>query len=92
MLKPTDEESQDAPPPSVTCHTVKVALKGFEDFNIELIALVQNPESPSPKMKATQWNSRVRRSSGNGPPASRREALVAVRCSAPQSSHVFCGW
>ena len=26
------------------CQTVKVALKGFEDFNIELIALVQNRE------------------------------------------------
>ena len=41
--KPADEESQDAPPPSVICQTVKVALKGFDDFNIELIALVQNP-------------------------------------------------
>ena len=44
VLKPTDEESQDAPPPSVICQTVKVALKGFGDFNIELIALVRNPE------------------------------------------------
>ena len=36
----------------------------FEDFNIELIALVQDPEfTNSPKMKATQWNSRVSRSS-----------------------------
>ena len=44
VLKPTNEESQDAPPLSVTCQTVKVALKVFEDFNIELIALVQDPE------------------------------------------------
>ena len=41
-----NEESQDEPPPSVICQTVKVALKGFEDFNVELIALVQNPEFP----------------------------------------------
>ena len=37
VLKPTDEESQDAPTPSVICQTVKEALNGFEDFNIELI-------------------------------------------------------
>ena len=63
VLKSTDEESQDASPSSVICQTVKVALKGFEDFNIELIALVQNAEFPSPKMMTTQWNSHVRRSS-----------------------------
>ena len=50
VLKPTDEESQDAPTPSVTVwQTVKVALKGFEDINIELIALVQNPDFSRPE-------------------------------------------
>ena len=49
VLKPTDDESHDAPPPGVICQTVKVALKDFEDFNIELIALLQNPELPIPE-------------------------------------------
>ena len=49
VLKPTEEESQDATPPSVICQTVKVALEGFEDFNTELIASVQNPEFPIPE-------------------------------------------
>ena len=98
VLKPTEEDSQDAPTPSRICQTVKLALKGNEDFNIELIALVHNWELSIPENDDDTVERRrapfeheldgQKTRCGNGPPASRCEALVAVRCSAPQLPHV----
>ena len=78
---------------------VKVALKGFEDFHIELIALVQNPELPIPEneddtVELTRApfelaGQRTLQGCGNGPPASRREALVAVMQCVSVVSRIF---
>ena len=54
------------------CQTAKVALNGFEDFNIELIALVQNPLTRAPfAPELAGRRTRPLQGCGNGPPAPR---------------------